>query len=66
MEIRSKGISTTNSPVQFTKSKIVIDQKKRSKIFHVRVIVNHTKIDTLFESVSQVNLISKAIVKKLG
>ena len=43
-----------------------IDQKKRSEIFHVRVIVKHTKIDTLFDSVSQVNLISEAIVKKLG
>ena len=45
---------------------IHIDQKKRSDIFHVRVIVKHTKVDTLFYSGSQVNLIYEAIVKKLG
>ena len=28
--------------------------------------MNHTKIDTLFDSGSQVNLISEAIVKRLG
>jgi hypothetical protein len=44
----------------------VTDQKKRSKFFHVRVIVKHTKVDTLFDNGSQVNLISEAIVKKLG
>jgi hypothetical protein len=44
----------------------VIDQKKRNELFHVGVIVKHTKVDTLFDSGSQVNLISEAIVKKLG
>jgi hypothetical protein len=68
MEIGSKGISTTksNSSVQSAKLESVLDQKKRSELFHVRVIVKHTKIDTLFDSGSQVNLISEAIVKKLG
>jgi hypothetical protein len=28
--------------------------------------VKHTKVDTLFDNGSQVNLISEAIVKKLG
>jgi hypothetical protein len=64
--IGSKGISNTNSSVQSAKSESVIDQKKISDLFHVRVIVKHTKIDTLFDSGSQVNLISEAIVKKLG
>ena len=31
----------------------------------VRVIANHTKIDTLFDSGSQVNMISEEVVKKL-
>ena len=34
-------------------------------LFHIRVISKHTKIDTLFDSGSQANLISKEIVKKL-
>jgi hypothetical protein len=68
MEIGRKGISTinSNSSVQSAKLESVTDQKKRSEIFHVRVIVKHTKVDTLFDSGSQVNLISEAIVKKLG
>ena len=33
--------------------------------FSVRVIVNHTNIDTLFDSGSQVNLISEEVVRKL-
>ena len=42
------------------------DERKRNEIFHIRVISKHTKIDTLFDSGSQVNLISETIVKKLG
>jgi hypothetical protein len=38
----------------------------RSKLFHIRVIMKHTKIDTLIDSGSQSNLISKEVVKKLG
>ena len=41
------------------------NDKDRSAMFHVRVIANHTKIDTLFDSCSQVNLISEEVVKKL-
>eukprot|EP00253_Pinus_taeda_P006067 PITA_06067 len=40
------------------------NERKRQEFFHVRVISKHQKIDTLFDSGSQVNLISKAIVKK--
>jgi hypothetical protein len=43
-----------------------IDQKNISEIFHVIVIVNHTKVDTLFDNGYQVNLISEEIVKKIG
>ena len=31
----------------------------RSKLFHIRVIMKHTKIDTLLDNGSQANLISK-------
>ena len=43
----------------------IIDERKRSELFHIRVITKHTKIDTLFYSGSQVTLISEEIVKKL-
>lgn len=42
------------------------NERKRHELFHIRVISKHQKIDTLFDSGSQVNLISEAIVKKLG
>ena len=35
-------------------------------MFHVRVISNHTKIESLFDSGSQENLISEDLVKKLN
>jgi hypothetical protein len=38
----------------------------RNKLFHIRVIMRHTKIDTLIDSGSQSNLISEELVKKLG
>jgi hypothetical protein len=43
-----------------------IDEQKRNLLFHIRVVSKHTKIDTLFDLGSQVNLISEALVKKMG
>eukprot|EP00253_Pinus_taeda_P025207 PITA_25207 len=63
--IRGKNYeaSTSNS----TQSTIDEEnERKRHEIFHIRVISKHQNIDTLFDSGSQVNLISKAIVNKLG
>jgi hypothetical protein len=42
------------------------DERKRNELFHIRVVSKHTKIDTLFDSGSQVNLISEALVKNMG
>jgi hypothetical protein len=42
------------------------DESKRNELFHIRVVSKHTKIDTLFDPGSQVNLISETLVKKLG
>jgi hypothetical protein len=38
----------------------------RIKLFHIRVIMKHTKIDTLIDSGFQSNLISEEAVKQLG
>jgi hypothetical protein len=38
----------------------------RSKFFHIRVIMKHTKVDTLIDNGSQYNLISEEVVKQLG
>jgi hypothetical protein len=34
------------------------DNERRSELLHIRVVSEHTKIDTLFDLGSQVNLIS--------
>jgi hypothetical protein len=41
-------------------------EQKRTELFHIRVVSKHTKIDTLFDPGSQVNLISEALFKKMG
>lgn len=38
----------------------------RGKLFHIRVVMKHTKIDTLLDNGSQANLISENVVKQLG
>jgi hypothetical protein len=38
----------------------------RSNVFHIRVIMRHTKVDTFIDSGSQYNLISEELVKQLG
>jgi hypothetical protein len=42
------------------------DEQKRNVLFHIRVVSKQTNIDTLFDPGSQVNLISEALVKKMG
>ncbi len=60
---KNSKASTSNS------AQFVIDEeheRKRHELFHIRVISKNQKIDTLFDSGSQVNLIYEAIVRKLG
>ena len=37
-----------------------------NELFHIRIVSKHTKIDTLFDLDSQVNLISESLVKNMG
>eukprot|EP00253_Pinus_taeda_P034827 PITA_34827 len=62
-----KGKNSEASTSNFAQS--VIDEeheRKRHELFHIRVFSKNQKIDTVFDSGSQVNLVSEAIVKKLG
>ena len=52
--------SSSNANVNVTQQ-----EKVRIELFHIRVVSKHTKIDTLFDSGSQANLISEETVKKL-
>jgi hypothetical protein len=52
--------SSSNANVNVTQQ-----EKTRIELFHIRVISKHTKIDMLFDSGSQANLISEETVKKL-
>ena len=63
MGLKCKEIAITSS--LSLKISTQVDET-RIEIFHVRVISKHTNIDTLFDSGSQANLISKYLVKKLN
>jgi hypothetical protein len=52
--------SSSNSNLNETRQ-----EKERIKLFHIRVVSKHTKIDTLFDTGSQANLIYEDTVKKL-
>jgi hypothetical protein len=52
--------SSSNANVNVTQQ-----EKMRIELFHIRFVSKHTKIDTLFNSGSQENLISEETVKKL-
>jgi len=68
--IAATGIKGKNSKASTSNSAhSVIDEeheRKRHDLFNIQVISKNQKIDTLFDSGSQVNLISEAIVKKIG
>jgi hypothetical protein len=55
-------VASTNS----SNSDVVNDECKRSELFHIRVITNNVKVDTLVDSGSQANLISEEVVNNLG
>jgi hypothetical protein len=68
MRITTVGLQGKNSfhASSSSTSKSHDNEIRRSEWFHIRVVSKHTKIDTLFDSGSQVNLISETIVKKVG
>ena len=64
----TKVVSTSiqgKNPCSIWRIEPIIDERKRSELFHIRVISKHTKNDTHFDSGSQEKLISEEIVKKL-
>ena len=57
--------SSSTCSASSSKYNNVVVEKKRIQLFHIRIISKHTKIDTLFDSGSQANLISEQLVRKL-
>ena len=49
-KIEAAGFQGKSSSNCVSKVEHVVDEKKMSDIFHIRVISKHTKIDTLFYS----------------
>jgi hypothetical protein len=70
MKIKAMGyqgnssVSSTSSSSN-TNVNVTQQEKMRIELFHIRVVSKHTKIDMLFDSGSQANLISEETVKKL-
>ena len=59
--VNSKSHEGTSSVDDF-----ISNDRKRIELFHIRVVVNHTKVETIFDIGSQANLIVESLVKKLG
>lgn len=63
MGLKGKNIESTSSS---SCSNVTQDEDTIIELIHIRHIPKHTKIDTLFDSGSQANLISEDLVKKLN
>ena len=62
-KIADRGIQGTSYVILITNThslnfETMHDERKRSELFHIRVISKHANIDTLFDSGSQTNTIS--------
>ena len=65
LSLHANGNSKLHASTSSSNESLVGEQN-RIELFHIRVIMKHTKVETLFDLVSQANLISKSLVKKLG
>ena len=68
-KITSMGLQGKDSIASTSSSSSSLNEtqheKERIQIFHIKVISKHTKIDTLFDTGSQENLISEDTIKKM-
>ena len=58
-KVVATSIQGKNPSIYVSKNEPVIDERKRSELFHIKFMSKHTKNDTLFYSGSQENLISE-------
>ena len=68
MVTKSKTSNTGSSSKTIASSSNInpSHEDKRVELFNIRITSKHTKIDTMFDSGSQVNLIFEYLVKSLG
>jgi hypothetical protein len=64
MGYKGNGSIASTSSSSNNNLNVTRQEKERIELFHIRVVSNHTKIDTLFDTRSQANLISEDTVKK--
>jgi hypothetical protein len=65
MGYQGNGSNASTSSSSNNNVNVTQQEKERIELFHIRVVSKHTKIDTLFDTGSQANLISEETVKKL-
>jgi hypothetical protein len=65
MGYQGNGSNASTSSSSNNNVNVTQQEKARNELFHIRVVSKHTKIDTLFDTGSQANLISEETVKKL-
>jgi hypothetical protein len=65
MGYQGNGSIASTSSSSNNNDNVTQQEKARIEIFHIRVVSKNTKIDTLFDTGSQANLISEETIKKL-
>jgi hypothetical protein len=65
MGYQDNGSIASTSSSRNNNVNVTQQEKARIELFHIRVVSKHTKIDTLFDTGSQTNLIFEETVKKL-
>ena len=65
MGYQGNGSIASTSSSRNNNLNVTRQEKERIELFHIRVVSKHNKINTLFDTGSQENLISEDTVKKL-
>jgi hypothetical protein len=65
MHYQGNGSIASTSSSSNNNLNVARQEKERIELFHIRVVSKHTKIDTLFDTRSQANLIYEDTVNKL-
>jgi hypothetical protein len=58
-------VTSSGSCASSSKNIVILDERKRNELFHIRVVLKNTNIDTLIDNGSQVNIISEHVVNNL-
>ena len=63
---KTSDIGSSSKTIAYSSNMYPSNEDKRVELFNIRITSKHKKIDAMFDSGSQANLISKYLVNNLG